>query len=72
MKDARKQTINEYKILWTGYAIAAEVGDLRLMNLTVDKIRAKEQEMLNDNFTEDDLDQIVIAHKKEIENEGQL
>ena len=72
MTDARKQSINEYKILWTGYVIAKKSGDLELMNEAIDKIRDKEQEMLNDNFTEYDLDQIVIHIRKRHRMKGKL
>ena len=61
MIEARLKMIKEYENFWIDYTVAQKISDFDLSIKVVRKIKDKEIEMLNDNFTEDDLDDIVLA-----------
>ena len=69
MKEARLKTIKEYEDLWVDYTVAKQISSLVLVGKILQKIKDKEAKMLNDNFTEDDLDNIILKLKTRMESE---
>ena len=63
--------INQYENFWRLLRIAEELGVKRLYKMVALKIREKELEMLNEGFTEDELDYLVIHLKEKMEKENE-